>query len=493
MKWRPILWLALALATGVTCHPAAAAGGGLNILLFTADDLGYEAVGCMNEGLPDLTPNLDRFAGHGIQFHHGHTTTPICQPSRAVLATGRYGNTSGMMGFIHMKKRVPTVMQVLRDHGYITGILGKVGHSTPDLDYAWDFRRDYGELGAGRSPTMYYQYSRKFFEQAGTEGKPFYLMVNSHDPHRPFHNPDKPLRKAESPTRLYLPDEVGVPPYLPDLPGVRQEISHYYNSVRRLDDTFGKVMQALRESGLEDRTLVMFLSDNGSAFPFAKANVYFASSRTPWFVRFPGVVKPGSVDRTHMVSAVDFFPTVLEAVGIPVPDGVDGRSFLPLLRGEAQPERDVVFKQVDYLIGGPARPMRAIEGKRFLYIFNPWSRDGAGYRNNNEGNTMKAMMAAAENDPTIAERIRFYRDRHPEEFYDLLKDPGCLNNLILQPEYARKVEKFRQQMEKWMIQTKDPTLTMFTHRSLPERMQEKMKEFPSKRSLQPEAQLPKNR
>jgi len=108
-------------------------GNGLNVLLFTADDLGYEAVGYMNEDLPDLTPNLDRFAREGMQFIHGHTTTPICQPSRSVLATGRYGNTSGMMGFVHMKQQMPTVMQTLREHGYITGILGKVRHSTPDM------------------------------------------------------------------------------------------------------------------------------------------------------------------------------------------------------------------------------------------------------------------------------------------------------------------------------------------------------------------------
>lgn len=492
MHTQHTLWMISVIAGILTCSLMAQGGNGLNILLFTADDLGYEAVGCMNEDLPDLTPNLDRFAREGMQFIHGHTTTPICQPSRSVLATGRYGNTSGMMGFVHMKQKMPTVMQTLREHGYITGILGKVRHSTPDMEYEWDFMNDQRELGAGRSPRRYQEFSREFFELSKQTGKPFYFMVNSHDPHRPYHDPEKPLRRAESPSQLFSPEEVQIPAYLPDLPEIRLEISHYCNSVRRLDDTFGGVMQALADSGLEDNTLVLFLSDNGSAFPFAKANVYYASSRTPWFVRYPLMIQPGSVDRTHMVSAIDFFPTVLESAGLPVPEAVDGRSFLSLLKGGEQTDRDYVFKQVDYLIGGPARPMRAIESRRYIYIFNPWSRVGAGYRNNNEGDTMKAMQEAAQNDGSIAQRIRFFRDRHPEEFYDLWKDPGCLNNLILQPEYAREIEKFRQHMNRWMVETKDPTLTMFIHRSLPERIEEEMKDFPSKRSLQPEAQLNRN-
>jgi N-sulfoglucosamine sulfohydrolase len=470
------------------CTGAFGAEPRVNILLFTADDLGYEAVGCLNEGLPDLTPNLDRFARSGMLFEHGHTTTPICQPSRSVMATGRYGNTSGMMGFIHMKKEMPTVMQVLQDNGYLSGILGKVKHSTPDLEYEWNFEHDYRELGAGRSPQRYYDYSKEFFARSIQEEKPFYFMVNSHDPHRMFHNPDKPMRRAEAPSKLFLPEKVQVPSYLPDLPEVRLELSHYYNSVRRLDDTFGRVMQALEESGLAEQTLVLFLSDNGSAFPFAKANVYYASSRTPWFVRFPGVARAGSVEREHMVSAIDIFPTFLDAVGLPIPREVDGRSFLPLLKGEPQEGRDVVFKQVDYLIGGPARPMRAIEGNRFIYIFSPWSRKGAGYRNNNEGDTMKAMQAAAKNDAAIAERVRMFRDREIEEFYDLKNDPGCLDNLIENPEFASEVEAYRQRMKTWMEQTGDPALKMLNSRHSSEQLRNLIEAYPSKKSLKPEAQ-----
>ena len=153
----------------------------VNILLITADDLGYEAVGTFGRNIPELTPRLDKFAAEGVQFRQAHTNTPICMPSRSVMATGLYGVSSGMMGFVHMKRRVPTVMQTFQDSGYLTGILGKVSHSTPDMDFKWDFVHDYSELGSGRSPHKYAAYCKTFFELCKSEGKPFYLMVNSHD------------------------------------------------------------------------------------------------------------------------------------------------------------------------------------------------------------------------------------------------------------------------------------------------------------------------
>ena len=88
-------------------------------------------------------------------------------------------------------------------------------------------------------------------------------MVNSHDPHRPYCNPEKLTKGAAMPSRVYKPEEVDVPGFLPDLPGVRAELATYLNSTRRLDDTFGKVMQALKESGEADNTLVLFITDNG--------------------------------------------------------------------------------------------------------------------------------------------------------------------------------------------------------------------------------------
>ena len=174
------------------------------------------------------------------------------------MATGMYSTTSGMMGFINMKDKYPTVMSVLSDNGYRTGILGKVSHSSPDLDYTWDYAYDANDLAAGRSPELYHQRTKTFIEQSKEKGQPFYLMVNSHDPHRVFYDPEaRRLGAEETPSRLYSPDEVTLPSYLPDYPEVRLDVSHYYNSVRRLDDTFGRVMDALEETGQAENTLVM--------------------------------------------------------------------------------------------------------------------------------------------------------------------------------------------------------------------------------------------
>ncbi len=444
--------------------------GRLNILLFTADDLNCDSVGCFGGKVPGLTPNLDAFAAAGLRFANAHVNAAICQPSRGVLATGRYGHNSGVMGFMHTTRDIPTIMQTLRDAGYLTGILGKVDHSTPKVSYKWDFVHDQDDLGNGRDPEIYYRYCREFLARCRREEKPFYFMVNSHDPHRPYHIPGQPIPGAKEPSKTYTPADVAVPGFVPDLPGVREELSYYFNSVRRLDDTFGKTMQALKEAGFEKDTLVMFLSDNGIAIPFAKCNAYLASTRTPWIVRWPGVVKPGSLDQRDIISGIDFFPTVLEAARLPVPQGLDGFSFVPLLQGQGQSGREQVFTQIDMKAGGEAVPMRCVQNLRLGYIFTPWSDGKFVYRNNNEGLTMQAMVEAAKTDPRIAERVRMFRYRTFEELYDLPSDPDCLNNLVDKPDRKDDLDHMRSELQAWMKQTRDPLLPAFENRTDPEKV-----------------------
>lgn len=442
----------------------------LNVLLFTADDLNCDSLGCFGGKVPGLTPNLDAFASEGMRFENAHVTVAICQPSRGALGTGRYGHNSGVMGFMHTDRKIPTVMQTLRDGGYLAGILGKVNHSTPHADYKWDFVHDQNELGNGRDPDIYYRYCKEFLARCRREDRPFYFMVNSHDPHRPYHIAGKPVKGAKEPSKTYEPADVAVPGFVPDLEGVRIELSYYQNSTRRLDDTFGRTMQALKESGFAQNTLVMFLSDNGIAIPFAKCNAYLASTRTPWIVRWPGVAAEGSVEKTHFISGIDFFPTALEAVGLPVPDGLDGFSFVPLLKGEKQAGRNKVFTQIDMKAGGDAVPMRCVQDKRFGYIFSPWADGIFWYRNNNEGLTMKAMEEAAETDPAVARRVRMFRYRAAEELYDLEKDPDCINNLVDKADFEDELNRRRNQLHKWMMETGDPLLPAFENRNSPEKL-----------------------
>ncbi|TLX75776.1 sulfatase [Labilibacter sediminis] len=460
----------------------------LNILLFTADDLGYEACGTFGRDIPDLTPQLDEFAKQGVIFENGYTNTPICMPSRSIMATGLYGVSSGMMGFMHMKKEVPTTMQTFQDNGYLTGILGKVNHSTPNMKFKWDFVHDYAELGAGRSPSKYAAFSTEFFNQCKAEGKPFYFMVNSHDPHRPFFDKDKMKKGEELPSKVYTPEEVEVPGYLPDIPQVRYELSCYYGSVRRLNDTFSAVIKALKDAGMYKNTMIVFLSDNGSPFPFAKANTYVSSTKTPFYVHHPNM-KAGHVDKDHMVSEVDLFSTFLDATGITVDAKLDGETFMPLLKGKTQKNRNYHFGEIDYKIGGKATPMRSVDNKRFRYIFNPWHMAEYRYANSNEGEILKII----EKDPEYKEYLdwaKMYRYRVPEELYDVVNDPDGTNNLIDDPKYKDELKALKKVLRNWMVEKNDVALVMFDNMDNKQKVANYLEnDFPTKRALMPQEQL----
>ena len=431
-----------------------------NILLFTADDLHSDSLGVYG-GLPkNLTPNLDKFASEGMQFNRAHVNVAICYPCRTVIGTGLYSHRSGGMGFMPSRPEVPNVIDIMKKGGYLTGVLGKQAHSTPKPGSKWDYAFDQKALGNGRSPKLYKKRSIDFFKKSKAENKPFYFMVNSHDPHRPYCYPQKLTKGEEMPSKVYTAKDVSVPGFLPDLQGVREEFAAYLNSTRRLDDTFGAVMEALEESGFAKNTVVLFISDNGIAMPFAKCNAWLYSSKTPLLVRYPKVVAPGTVNNNHFVSTIDFLPTFLEITGVPAPRDIDGRSFLSLLQGKNQPNRELVFTQIDKKVSGTAVPMRAVQNKKFGYIYNAFREDSR-YSNNNEGRTMKSMERAARTDKAIAERIKLFRHRIMEEFYDLEKDPNCLNNLINKPEYKTQIEALKKQLRSNMQMTKDPMLKAF--------------------------------
>ena len=295
-------------------------------------------------------------------------------------------------------------------------------------------------------------------EQVKKAGKPFCLNVNISDPHKPFWKPGD-----KHPTsRIFKADEVPVPGFLHDDPVIREELALYYSSVRRADDCAAAVMKALDESGMRDNTVIFFLSDHGMPLPFAKTQLYHHSTRTPLIVHWPGVTKPGSSDEKHMVSAVDFLPTLLDIAGIKHPDGLDGRSFLPLIKGETQEGRDVVFKEYNENSGGKRNPMRAVESKKFLYLFNPWSNGEREMGTATNGTaTWKRMNELAKTNPEVAERVRVMRLRDVEELYDIENDPDCLNNLAKNPEFAGALEEMRSKMGEWMEETGDHALVAF--------------------------------
>ncbi len=451
----------------------------LNVLFITLDDMNWDSVGVFGSQVPGTTPNIDRLANEGMRFEHAHVTIAICQPTRAVWMTGRYPHNNGALGFNPIRRDVPTLPEHLRLNGYLTGILGKTEHVVPSRKDAFDYRRGRAEMRNGRSAELYAKFADEFFQQAKQLNKPFFFMVNTHDPHRPFDN-RKPAAKRmfadtveakgktakkkqrgdyPAPSRIYQPDEIVVPAFLPDLPEIREEIAQYYSSVRRADDVVGMILKALKDAGFAKNTLVMLKSDHGIAVPFAKTNVWRNSTRTPWIVRWPGVVQAASHDTKHLIAGVDFAPTILDALGVEPLPGMDGSSFVPVLSGKTQQGREYVYTHINTIASGRSYPMRSVQTTRFGLIWNGWSDGETIFKNESQsGRTWRAMTAAANSDPRIAARVKHFAYRVPWEFYDYEKDPDALQNLIEDPASQERIKCLTAKMLDYMQTTNDPQL-----------------------------------
>lgn len=474
--------LILFAVLGMTgCHTANSNSGQKptplpNILIVTADDLNYDSVGVFGCKIPGITPNIDRLASQGMKFNHAHVNTAVCQPCRQSWMTGRFPHNNGAEGFEPIDPDVPTLPEQLKRLGYLNGILGKEIHHQPTERYFWDFIPFKTEdppvwrTGHSRHPELFHRYSGKFFEMAKQQNKPFFLIANSHDPHRPFIGNDA-RAWGDHPlpvTREFTPEEIDMLGYLPDIPSVRKEVAQYYGNVYRCDQNIGSVLRALKESGLEDNTLVIFLADHGAPFPFAKAQCYLNSTKTPLIVKWPGKVKPGTVDARHFVTGIDLMPTVMEAAGLAPLDGLEGESLMPLLEGKKQGERAYAFSTFYQIFARIRYPMRKVQDAEFAYIYNFWADGELGMTGDSTGGiTWRAMLEAAKTDPRIAERVALYKHRVTEEFYNVKQDPDGLKNLAKDPAYADELERFRKQMLVMMKQYGDPAYEAYRDRNKP--------------------------
>jgi N-sulfoglucosamine sulfohydrolase len=393
-------------------------------------------------------------------------------PSRNVMFSGRYPHNNRVEGFYMIKDPgYPVMADLMKAAGYYTGIRHKVAHSTPYSPYpAWDVVLDTQPDGTQlhqKNPESYYLSAQRGIAEAKKAGKPFCLNLNISDPHKPFYGEDGRL-DVNKPSRVFTAAEVPVPGFLPDDPAVRAELALYYSSVRRGDDSLGGILRALRESGEDERTVIFFLSDHGMPLPFAKTQLYFHSTRTPWMVRWPGVTKPGTVDDRHLVSGVDLLPTLLDVVGLPHPAGMDGRSFAPILRGEPQTGRDFIVAEYNENSGGNRHPMRTIITKDYGYLFNPWSNGTRVMATATRGtNTFRRMQVLAKTDPKVAARLDLFEHRVPEELYHYATDPDALSNLIASPAHQAERTRLIGLLDAWMVKTRDPMLEVFRHRDDP--------------------------
>ncbi len=396
----------------------ATAEDGPNILFITVDDMNCDSVGVYGCKLPGTTPHMDKLAASGLRFMHAHVQVGNCMPSRNVMWTGRYPHNNRVEGFYQITDPdYPHLADLMKQAGLFTAIRGKHTHSTPYNPYPWDVVLD---IENGRrnlkNPESYYASTKQAITSSGKRS--FCLQINISDPHKPFYTGPK---DPHQPTKTFKPSDVPIPGFLFEHPQVRNELAHYYSSVRRADDCVGEILRALDESGERDNTVVMFLSDHGMPLPFAKTQLYYHSTHTPLIVRWPGVTKANSVDDQHVVSAIDLLPTLLDITGIKHPKGLEGRSLVPLIKGQHQANREFAFGVYNENSGGVRQPMRSVSSKRFGYIFNPWSDGKREVKGATVGTaSFKAMKAST--DPKVQARYKAFVYREREEFFDYEND-----------------------------------------------------------------------
>jgi N-sulfoglucosamine sulfohydrolase len=335
----------------------------------------------------------------------------------------------------------------------------------PSGKFNWDFRSDGGKKNAedqGRQPKLYFENTTTAIQKAREKNQPFFINANITDPHRPFYgSPGDLAMNSAKIENEFKEDQIVIPGFLDDIPNVRKEVTQYFNSVRRFDQSFGQVIKALEASGEADRTVVAFMSDHGMSFPYAKTTIYKCGTWTPLVMRAPGVSK-ANIDHDHMVSNTDVMPTLLELLKIKPPDGMDGRSLVQIFSGEKDDAREHVFTHMNTQVQHKAYPSRCVRTKNASYIFNTWADGKTEFHNESQGGlTFTAMKTAGQKDPKIAERVEWFLHRRPEEFYDLTADPHERASKIDEPSHREEIARLKDLLAKQMKATNDPLLGEF--------------------------------
>ncbi len=277
--------------------------------------------------------------------------------------------------------------------------------------------------------------------------KPFFLYFCTTEPHRPF-------RREGS--DKFDPKNVIVPPYLPDTPECREELAKYYGSVQRADKGLVRLIEILKETGHWDHTLIIYISDNGIAFPGAKTTLYEPGMRLPCVVRNPYAKKKGVVTNA-MVTWADITPTILDfACALSEKPSFHGRSFLSVLEQENPKEWDEIYASHTFHEITMYYPMRVVRTRRYKLTWNiahkldyPFASDLWASA------TWQAVLKRG--DKIYGKRsIEAYIHRPRFELYDLENDPYEINNLANDPKHIQTLEELKKKLKAFQKRTKDP-------------------------------------
>ncbi|MEH6558162.1 MAG: sulfatase [Oceanicoccus sp.] len=414
-----------------------------NILLLMAEDMSSR-VNAFGDAVA-LTPNLDRLAENGVRYSNVYTTSGVCAPSRAAHITGVHQIAIGAQ---HMRSgrlksqpyravpapEIKAYPELLRHAGYYT-------FTNQKLDY------QFSGIFAGSGPFTIWDYEgSKPDWNRREDGQPFYGLINLLVTHE-----SQLFEKSVERNRIgglqQVTDagQVSVPPYYPDTAVVRAAIAQQYDNIHAMDKQVGDLLAKLSADGLADNTIVIWTTDHGDGLPRAKREIYDSGIKVPAIVYWPERLRPlslpkGSVDQ-RLISFVDFAPSILKLLGIAVPDYIQG---VPSLFDQTV-TRDYVYASKDRMDEFPFRE-RAIRGPRYKYIDN--YREGvAGARHlayRDQLAIMQELWSFFESGKLNEQQAYWFKPRPRLEFYDLATDPHEIHNLADDPEFAVKMNRFRE-------------------------------------------------
>jgi N-sulfoglucosamine sulfohydrolase len=389
------------------------------------------------------TPNLTRLANEGIRYTQVFSSSGVCAPSRAAIATGMYQNRIGAQhmrttniadfgveGIIPYEAVPPSYVkmhsQYFREAGYYTSNNAKEDYQFRKSVTAWD------------------ESSNTAHWRNRAEGQPFFSIFNFGITHE-----SQIWRQAENPLLVDENLAVPVPPYLADTEIGRQDIRRVYSNIVAMDRQVGEVLDQLEEDGLMDSTIIFWYTDHGGPLPRQKRLLYDSGMHLPLIIRFPDQYRAGEIDE-QLISFVDFKSTILSLAGIEPPDYVDGRAFAGEYATTAA--RDYVHGAADRF-DSKYDMIRAVRDDRFKYLrnFNPEKPYYLPLPYREQMPAMQELLRlrdAGELSPAQAQWFRKSKER--EELFDVTNDPYELNNIAADPVYTGKLAELRKEMDSWM-------------------------------------------
>lgn len=412
-----------------------------NLLLITSHDLGNH-LGCYGVNTVH-SPNIDSLAAEGVRFSNSFCPAPQCSPSRASIHTGRYPQSNGVLGLAQhpfdwaLNQGETTLAQYLGAAGWETHLVG-FQHATKTTD-ALGFQNFYPNSEVPPADA-----ACQIIEKCKDNDTSFYIHLNFARVHRSFD-------AAMDGTPPAKPDKskgVYVPPYLPQTWEMEDDFADFQGTIRELDKAVGKVLEALRNSGMDDDTLVIFVADHGIAFPRAKCTLFDPGLRTALVMRWPAGGLVRKVEDA-LISHVDLVPTILDLFGLPIPSPIEGVSLVPYLSGRDReaPRKEIFAQKTFHVYYDPMRAVRTDDYKLILRFET-------------------VPQIELPDDVLLPEATRksldlwrgSIREANHIELYDLRADPLEQNNLADKPEYANIQQDLLQKLISWMISVNDPIL-----------------------------------